>query len=149
MGSLKERLAADLKDAMKARERDRLDALRMLATSVRNREVEVGHELTDEELQTVAATEVKRRKEAVEAYEKAGREELVRKERAEQTVLESFLPPQLSEREVDRLVNEAIEATGASSPGDLGKVMGYVMGKARGRVEGGVVNAKVRERLGG
>lgn len=148
MATLKDRLAAELKDAMRARDRDRLDALRMLTTSVKNKEVEAGHELSDEELQSVAATEVKRRKEAAEAYDDAGREELAAKERTEQAILEAYLPEQLSEDEVDALVAEAIEATGADGPGDMGKVMGAVMGKAKGKVDGNVVQAKVRDRLG-
>lgn len=148
MATLKERLATELIEAMKARERDRLDALRMLTTSVKNKEVEVGHELSDEELQAVAATEVKRRKEAADAFDDAGRDELAAKERTEQAVLEAYLPEQLSDAEVDALVAEAIESTGASAPGDMGKVMGAVMAKAKGKVDGSVVQAKVRERLG-
>jgi len=148
MATLKERLATELIAAMKARERDRLDALRMLTTSVKNKEVEVGRELSDEELQAVAATEVKRRKEAADAFDDAGRNELAAKERTEQAVLEAYLPEQLSDAEVDALVAEAIESTGASAPGDMGKVMGAVMAKAKGKVDGSVVQAKVRERLG-
>lgn len=148
MATLKERLAADLKEAMKARERARLDALRMLTTSIKNKEVEVRRELTDEEVQAVAATEVKRRKEAADAYDDAGRSELAEKERTEQAVLESYLPEQLSGEELDALVQEAIAATGAAGPGDMGKVMGAVMGKAKGRADGSIVQAKVREALG-
>lgn len=147
MGTLKERLAADLKDAMKAKDRDRLDALRMLSTSIRNKEVEVGHQLSDEEVQGVAATEVKRRREAAEAYEKGGRDDLLEKERAEERVLQAYLPEQLGAEEVEALIDEAIQATGADGPEDLGKVMGYVMGKAKGKVDGGAVNERVRARL--
>lgn len=147
MGTLKERLAADLKDAMKAKDRDRLDALRMLSTSIRNKEVEVGHQLSDEEVQGVAATEVKRRREAAEAYEKGGRDDLLEKERAEERVLQAYLPEQLGAEEVEALIDEAIQATGADGPEDLGKVMGYVMGKAKGKVDGGAVNERVRVRL--
>lgn len=149
MGTLKERLAAELTEAMKARDALRLGALRMLTAGVKNREVEVGHELSDEEFQEVAATEVKRRREAAEAFDEAGRPELAERERAEQAVLETFLPERLSEEEVAALIDEAVAATGASGPGDLGKVMGRVMGRAKGRVDGGEVNRLVRERLGG
>jgi len=144
----KDRVSEELKDAMRARDRDRLDALRMLLTSVKNKEVELGHELTDDEFVQVVGTEVKRRKEAADAYEQGGREELFRKERAEQAILEAYLPEQLSEDETRALVDEAVSATGASGPGDLGKVMGYVMGKGKGRIDGGEVNRLVRERLG-
>jgi uncharacterized protein len=143
-----DRISEDLRAAMKAGEKARLAALRMLATSIRNREVEVGHELSEEEFLEVVAREVKRRKEAAEAYDGAGRTELADREREEEEALEGYLPEALSEEEVDALVEEAVVATGASGPGDMGKVMGHVMGKARGRVDGAVVSARARERLG-
>jgi uncharacterized protein len=145
---MKDRLQREMRDALKAGERVRLGALRMLSASVKNREVEVRHELSDEEFVEVASREVKRRKEAAEAFEGGGRQELADKEREEQAVLEAYLPAQLSEDEVGALIDEAVGATGASGPGDLGKVMGYVMGKAKGRVDGGTVNRLVRARLG-
>jgi uncharacterized protein YqeY len=143
-----DRISEDLRAAMKAGEKARLAALRMLATSIRNREVEVGHELSEEEFLEVVAREVKRRKEAAEAYDGAGRTELADREREEEEALEGYLPEALSQEEVDALVEEAVVATGASGPGDMGKVMGHVMGKARGRVDGAVVSARARERLG-
>jgi uncharacterized protein YqeY len=143
-----DRVSEDLRAAMKAGEKTRLAALRMLATSIRNREVEVGHELSQDEFLEVVAREVKRREEAAEAYDAAGRTELADREREEEEALEGYLPEALSEEEVDALVEEAVAATGASGPGDMGKVMGHLMGKARGRVDGAVVSARVRERLG-
>jgi uncharacterized protein YqeY len=143
----KTRLQREMREALKGGEKLRLGALRMLAASVKNREVELGHELSDEELVEVATREVKRRKEAAEAFDGGGRPELAEKERQEQAVLETYLPAQLSEDEVNALVEEAVAATDASGPGDLGKVMGYVMGRAKGRVEGGTVNRLVRSRL--
>jgi len=148
MGALKDRLAAEMKDAMKARDRVRLATLRLLTAAVKNREVALGHELSDEELQQVATTEVKRRKEAAEAYRQGGATEREEAERAEQAILETFLPEQLPEDEVAAVIDEAVAATGASGPGDVGKVMGYVMGKVQGRADGGEVNRMVRERLG-
>jgi uncharacterized protein YqeY len=147
-GSLKERLSTEMRAAMKAREKVRLSALRMLTAAVKNREVEVGHSLSDEEFVEIAGREVKRRKEAIQAYEGAGRPERAETEREEQSVLEAYLPAGLSESEVDALIDEAVAATDAGGPGDLGRVMGYVMGKGRGRVDGKVVQAKVLERLG-
>lgn len=146
---LKSRLEEEMRGALKAGEKVRLAALRLMAASVKNREVEVGHELSDEELVEVAAREVKRRKEAADAYEKAGRTDLLEREREEQAVLEAYLPAALSDDELDALIDEAVAATGASSPAEFGKVMGYVMGKAQGRVDGAVVNARVKARLGG
>jgi uncharacterized protein YqeY len=143
----KDRLQQEMREALKAGQKVRLGALRMLAASAKNREVELGHELSDEELVEVAGREVKRRKEAAEAFADGGRPELAEKEREEQAVLESYLPAQLSEDEVAALIEEAVGATGASGPGDLGKIMGYVMAKAKGRVDGGTVNRLVRARL--
>jgi uncharacterized protein YqeY len=147
-GSLKARLAEDLRAALKEGQKVRLSALRMLSAAVTNREVEVGHPLTDQELVEVATREVKRRKEAIEAYSAAGREDRAATEREEQQALEAYLPAALSEAETDALIDEAVAATGASAPGDLGKVMSYVMGKAKGRVDGKAVQQRVRARLG-
>jgi uncharacterized protein len=147
-GSLKERLGEEMRAAMKAREKVRLGALRMLAAAVKNREVEVGHALIDEEFVEVAGREVKRRREAIEAYEQAGRPDRAQTEREEQAVLEAYVPAALPEAEVDALIDEAVASTAATGPGDLGKVMGFVMGKGKGRVDGKVVQAKVKERLG-
>jgi uncharacterized protein len=146
--ALKDRLAQEMRSALKSGEKVRLGALRLLSASVKNREVELRHPLSDEEFIEVAIREVKRRKEAIEAFSAGGRDDLVAKESEEQRVLESYLPASLSEDEVTALIDEAIAATGAAGQGDLGKVMGYVMGKARGRVDGKEIQAKVRERLG-
>jgi uncharacterized protein YqeY len=148
VGEIADRLSEEIRKAMKAGDRTRLQTLRLLATSVRNREVELGRDLTGEDLVEVATREVKRRKEAAEAFERGARPELAEKERAEEAVLEAYLPEQLSEEEIRTAVEEAIAATGASGPGDLGKVMGRVMGRLKGRVDGSEVNRLVRERLG-
>jgi len=146
---MKERLATELRGAMKSRERVRLGALRLLSAAVKNREVELGHTLSGEEFMEMARREVKRRKEAVAAYEAAGRVDRVEQEQEEQRVLEAFLPAGLSEEEVARLVDEAIVATGAKGPGDTGKVMGHVMRRAKGRADGRTVQEMVRRRLVG
>jgi hypothetical protein len=148
-GSLKARVHEEMTAALRAGEKVRLGALRMLAAAITNREKEVLHELDDDEVREVAAREVKRRTEAIEAFEAAGRTELADKERTEREVLQAFAPEQLTETEVDALVDEAIAATGASSVKEMGRVMGQIMAKAKGRVDGAVVQAKVRERLGG
>jgi uncharacterized protein YqeY len=148
VGELKGRIAEEMKDALKAGEKVRLGALRLLHASVKNREVELRREVDDEEFVEVVVREVKRRKEAAEAYEGAGRQDLLERELREEEVLQAYLPPQLSDEDVASLVDEAVRATGASGPGDLGKVMGYVMGKAKGRVDGGTVSRLVRQRIG-
>jgi uncharacterized protein YqeY len=147
MGEVADTLSTQIKEAMKSGDRTRLATLRMLSASVKNREVEVGHELTEEEFVEVVGREVKRRKEAAEAYKGAGRPELEERERDEQTILETYLPEQLSEEEVSKVVDEAIAATGASDPKEVGKVMAHVMLKHKGRVDGSTVNRLARERL--
>jgi len=147
--SLKARVAEEMKDALKSGQKVRLGALRLLSASVKNREVELRRELTDEEFLEVVAREVKRRNEAIEMYEKGARPELVEKETEEREVLQVYLPQQLTAEETDALVDEAIAATGATSIKELGKVMGYVMGKAKGRVAGSAVQQRARARLEG
>jgi hypothetical protein len=146
---LKDRLAGEMRQSLKAGEKLKLGTLRLLAAAVKNREVELRRELSDEEFLEVVAREVKRRMEAVEAYEKGGRPESAAREREEQAVLEAYLPAALAEDEIDAIIEEALAATGAAGPGDLGKVMSFVMSKARGRVDGRAVQEKVRARLGG
>jgi uncharacterized protein YqeY len=146
--SLKQRLAQELRDAMKAQQRVRIGALRLLTAAVKNREVELGHGLSDEEFVEVASREIKRRREAIEAYESAGRPDRADREREEQRAIDGYVPAELSQEEVDALIADAIAATAASGPGDLGKVMGRVMAAAKGRADGRAVQAKVKERLG-
>ena len=147
--TLKARVHEQMTAALRAGDKLRLGALRMLAASITNREKEVLHELSDEEVREVAGKEVKRRTESIEAFASAGRTELAEKERAEREILEPFAPEQLADAEVDAMIDGAISATGAVSMQDMGKVMGAVMASAKGRVDGSVVQRKVRERLAG
>lgn len=147
--TLKERIRSELTAAMKAGDKMKLGTLRMLTTAIVNREKEVLHELSDDEVREVAAREVKRRTESIEAFERGDRPDLVAKETAERDLLAAYAPEQLSDEKVDALIDEAIAATGATSVKEMGKVMGAVMGRARGAVDGTAVQAKVRARLGG
>ena len=147
--TLKVQVHEQMTAALRAGEKVRLGALRMLASSITNREKEVMRELSDDEVREVAGKEVKRRTESIEAFESAGRTELAEKERAEREVLQPFAPEQLSDAAVDALIDEAMSATGATSMQEMGKVMGAVMASARGKVDGSVVQQKVRERLAG
>jgi len=146
--SLKDRLREEITTSLKAGDKVRLGALRMLSAAVINREKDVLHELSDEEVRALAVKEVKKRTESIEAFEAAGRTELADKERTEREVLSAYAPEQLSQEEVEALVGEVIAATGASGPGDLGKVMGVVMGRAKGRADGAAIQQMVKERLG-
>jgi hypothetical protein len=147
--SLKARVQREMHEALKAGDKIRLGALRMLRAAITNREKDVLHELSDDEVRDVAARELKRRNESIEAFEKGGRADLVEKETAEREILNAFAPAPLSDTDVDALIEEAIATTGASGPQDMGKVMGSVMGKAKGKVDGAAVQARVRARLGG
>jgi len=147
--TLKAKVQREMHEALKAGDKVRLGALRMLSAAITNREKEVLHELSDDEVREVAVREVKRRNESIEAFEKGGRADLVEKETAERKVLNAYAPVPLSEAEVDALIDEALAATGASGPKEMGKVMGFVMGKAKGKVDGAAIQAKVRARLGG
>jgi uncharacterized protein len=147
-GSLKEQVRERTTAAMKAGDKMTVGALRMLSAAILNREKDVGHDLSDDEVREVAGKEVKKRTESIEAFSAAGRDELAQKEEAERAVLEPYAPAQLDEGAVDALIDEAFAATGASGPQDMGKVMGFVMSKGKGQVDGGLVQKKVKERLG-
>jgi len=146
--TLKAQVHAEMTAALKAGDKLRLSALRMLAAAITNREKDVLHELSDDEVREVAGREVKRRSESIEAFDAAGRTELADRERAEREVLLPFAPEQLSDAEVDVLIDDAIASTGAASAKEMGKVMGVVMASAKGKVDGGLVQRKVLERLG-
>lgn len=146
--TLKAKIQAETVVALKAGEKVRVGALRMLTAGIVNKEKDLRRELSDDEVREVAAKEVKKRTESIEAFEAAGRQELADKEQAERTVLEVYAPERLSDEQVDTLIDDAIAATGASGPQEMGKVMGAVMAKAKGSVDGSVVQAKVRARLG-
>jgi uncharacterized protein len=147
-GSLKEQVRERTTGAMKSGDKVTVGALRMLSAAITNREKDVGHELSDDEVREVAGKEVKKRTESIEAFSGAGRTELAEKEEAERAVLEPYAPAQLDAAAVDALIDEAFAATGASGPQDMGKVMGFIMGKAKGQLDGGLVQRKVKERLG-
>jgi len=147
--SLKVRLQEEMKDALRGGDKVRLGALRMLSASITNHEKELRRDLTDEEVRQVAAREVKRRTESIEAFERGGRADLVEKETTERNVLSPYAPERLSDVEVDALVDAAIADTGATSMADMGNAMRAVMASGKGRVDGGAAQAKVRERLSG
>lgn len=147
MSSLTERLNQAFKEALKSREEVTLSTLRMLRTAIRNKEVELRHKLTDEEIQAVIGTQVKQRREAMAEYTKAGRPDLARKEEEELNVLLSFLPPQLSPEELEQEVTRIIAEVGAVGPKDLGKVMKTAMARFAGRADGKVVQEIVKRKL--
>ena len=146
---LKEKLTADMKTAMKAREegRQRLGVIRLVRGVIRQQEIDGQRELDDDAVLAVISKEVKQRRDAIEEFQKGGRDDLVRQNEAEIAILMEYLPQQMTEDEVRSAVQEAIAATGASTPKDMGKVMKELMLKVKGRADGKLVNQIVRERL--
>ena len=145
--SLKEQLTADMKDAMKNKEKDRLAVIRMVRGAIRQQEIDGQKELGEDDVIAVISKEVKMRRDSIEEFKKGGREDLVEKTQAEIDVLMPDLPAQLSEDEVRELVKAAVEQTGASTPKDMGKVMGVLMPKVKGRADGKMVNTIVKSFL--
>ncbi len=146
--SLKDKITDDMKSAMKAGEKDRLKAVRLILAAVKQIEVDTRTELDDTAVLSVLDKMVKQRRDSIEQFEKGGREDLVNIELAEIAVIETYLPEQLSIEELDALIDEVISATGAESIRDMGKVMGQIKSKAAGRADMGAVSAKVKARLG-
>lgn len=151
MPTLKDQLRADLTTAMKARDETRTRTLRMALTAISNEEVSgtAAHDLTDEEITKILTREAKRRREAATAFADAGRADQAAAERAEEDVLASYLPAQLSDDELGALVAAAIAETGASGPSGMGQVMKVVAPRVAGRADGSRVAAMVKSRLTG
>ena len=147
--ALREQLNEDIKAAMKAREQEKLGALRLLLSAVKQREVDERITLDDAGVISVVEKMLKQRKDSIEQYEKAARKDLADKEHFEVAVLQGYLPQQLSAAEIDAAIAEAIAATGAQSAADMGKVMGVVKPKLAGRADMGKVSALVKAKLAG
>jgi uncharacterized protein len=142
-----ERLDIDLKAAMKARDELRLNVLRMLKSDLRYKQIELGHELSEDEVVAVLSTAAKKRKEAVVEYDRGGRQDLSNIEKAEFAVVSEYLPEQLSQEELFKLIDKAIAENGATTIKDIGIIMKALMPEIRGRADGKMVNASVRARL--
>ena len=145
--SLKDRISEEMKEAMKAHEKERLAVIRMVRSAIRQTEIDGKTELDDAGVIAVISKELKMRKDSLEEFQKGGREDLVEKTQKEIEVLLPYLPAQLSQEEIEGLVREAVEATGASSMKDMGKVMGVLMPKVKGRADGKLVNSIVKGML--
>ena len=145
--SLQERVQSDITAAMRGGDALRRDVLRMAANAAYTVEKKQQRPLTDDEYLAVLTREVKTRRESVEAYSKAGRQDLADKELAEIAILTEYLPQPLTDAEVRALVDEGIAATGATSARDLGKVMGWLSPRTRGRADGKVVSGLVAQAL--
>jgi uncharacterized protein YqeY len=147
MAALTEKVRADMTAAMKAQEKDRLSTLRMLQTALKNEQINVGHDLSDEEAMTVIRKAMKQRQDSIEQYTNAGRTEAAEKERAEMELLKTYLPAELSAEELEAGIREIIAGTGAQSKKDLGKVMKEATARYKGRVDGKKVQEVVSRLL--
>ena len=136
MGTLTEQVRADLTAAMKAQDKERLYVVRMLQSALKNEQIHLGHELSDEEAMSVIRKSVKQRQDSIEQYTNANRSELADKERAEMELLKAYLPPELSEEELESGLREIIASTGAQSKKDMGKVMKEATARFKGRADG-------------
>ncbi|WP_102274516.1 GatB/YqeY domain-containing protein [Cytobacillus massiliigabonensis] len=145
--SLLERLNEDMKQAMRNKEKDKLTVIRMIKASIQNESIKLGSDLTEEQELTVLSREVKQRKDSLHEFEKAGREDLVEKIRTELQFVEIYMPVQLSEDEVSKIVQETVAETGAKSKADMGKVMAAIMPKVKGKADGAIVNKLVQQHL--
>jgi uncharacterized protein YqeY len=147
--TLKERITDDMKSAMRAGEKDRLAVVRLILAAIKPREVDARITLDDTQVLAVLEKMAKQRKESIAQFESGGRADLVAKENAELVVVQSYLPAQLSDAELDAIIAEAMATTGATTVKDMGKVMGIVKTKAAGRADMGAVGARIKQKLGG
>lgn len=145
--SLLETLNADMKQAMKDKNKEALSVIRMVKSTVMNEQISLGHDLTPEEELTVLSREVKQRQDSLAEFEKGGREDLAAGIRSELTILAKYLPAQLTEEEIVAIVAAGIEQTGATGPKDMGKVMGVVTPQIKGKADGKVVADLVKATL--
>jgi uncharacterized protein YqeY len=145
---VKQDLDSALKEAMKARDEASLSAVRAVKSALKLAEIDKKREFSDEEVHGLIQTAIKQRRDAIESFRAGGRQDLVDKEQAQAEVLARFLPVQLSSEELEKLVAEAVVATGASGPKDMGKVMGWLMPKVKGKAEGSSVSQAVKKKLG-
>lgn len=147
MGNLSDQVRADLTESMKARSAERTSVLRMLQAAIKNEQINVQHELADEEVLTVIRKAVKQRQDSIEQYTKGNRPDLASKEASELEILKTYLPPELSDDEIESGVREIIASTGAQSKKDMGKVMKEATARYKGRADGKKIQEIVQRLL--
>lgn len=145
--SLTQQITEDLKVAMKAKDQIRISCLRMLKTALKNRQVEIGHELEDEEIQPVISSLIRKGQEAAKEFRQGGRDDLAAKEEEEIKIFYGYLPQQLNPDEIEKVLREIIAELSATSPKDLGKVMKAAMARLAGKAQGREVNEIARRLL--
>ena len=145
--TISDKINEDLKSAMKSGDKTALSVLRMLKSDFKYKQIELGRDLAEDDMLAVLASSAKKRRDAIEGFEKGGRSDLVAKEKAELEVLNGYLPQQMSAEELEKIVAEVIAETGASTPKDIGLVMKQLMPKVKGRTDGRKVNEVVARKL--
>lgn len=145
--SLSERLNDDMKQAMRDKDKFKLTVIRIIRSAIKNVEIDQRKELTDDEVLTILNREVKQRRDSLQDFEKAGRDDLVEKINLELAIISEYLPQQLSEEEIKSIVQQTIQEVGASTKAEIGKVMGALMPKVKGRADGKIVNQIVQQSL--
>ncbi|WP_068784920.1 GatB/YqeY domain-containing protein [Paenibacillus phocaensis] len=145
--NLSERLNEDMKQAMKSQDKFKLSTIRMVRATMKNLEIDLKRTLNDNEVLDILSREIKQRKDALQEFEKAGRDDLAEQVKAEAEILAVYLPEQLSEEEIKVIVQQTIQETGASSKAEIGKVMSALMPKVKGRADGKLVNQTVQQLL--
>jgi len=145
--NLTERLSDDMKQAMKSQDKFRLSVIRMVRSAMKNQEIDLRRPLEDSEVLEIIGREIKQRKDSLQEFTKAGREDLAENVAAEIDIISAYLPEQLTEEEVKEIVQQTIQETGASSKADMGKVMAALMPKVKGRADGKLVNQLVQQFL--
>ena len=144
---LKDKIKKETNEALKEKNEVKLSTLRMLGSEIHNAQIDSKEELGDEEVIKIIQKEAKKRKDAIEAYEKAGALERLEQEKQELAILQEYLPEEMGDEEIKTIIQESISQLGAKGPEDMGKVMGVVMGKTKGRADGNKVSSLVRELL--
>lgn len=147
MAALTDKVRADMTEAMKAQEKERLSTLRMLQSALKNEQINLGHELSDEEAMIVIRKAMKQRQDSIEQFTNAGRTEMAEKERVEMELLKTYLPAELSAEELESGIREIIASTGAQSKKDMGKVMKEATARFKGRADGRKVQEVVSRLL--
>ncbi len=147
MLSLKKRIVDDMKSAMRAKNKERLMTIRLVLAVIKQQEVDTQEAVDDQAVLAILDKQVKQRRDSIAQYDKAGRDDLADQERKEMVILQEYLPEQLTDSEIDALIQQALDTTGASAMSDMGKVMGFITPKAKGRVDMGKISGLIKSRL--
>lgn len=145
--SMKEKILVDLKNAMKNQNRDLLSVIRMVKGAIQLEEIKIKRELNDDEVITIIGREIKTRRESIKEFEKGGRQDLIDKTQKEINILQKYMPAQMNEEDILKVIDDVFAKVNPAGPSDMGKVMGVIAPMIKGKADLGVVNNKIKERL--